>query len=655
MQAMLYHYILVVVFAPLIGSLIAGFLGKKIGPSGAHTVTIILMLVSFLSALRIFVAIIYQQADPLDVVLYHWATSGSFQFNIAFYVDQLAAYMLMVVTFVSLLVHVYSIGYMHDDPGYQRFFCYMSLFTFAMLMLVTANDFLQLFFGWEGVGLVSYLLIGFYFSKPSAAIGSYKAFVVNRIGDFGFIIAIGAIIATFGSVDFNAIFSQATQSVTSSPGVVSTIHHSTITLICILLFVGAMGKSAQIPLHVWLPESMEGPTPISALIHAATMVTAGVYLIARMSPLYELSVPALSLVLIIGATGALFLGILAFVATDIKQVIAFSTMSQLGYMMAGNGASAFSAGIFHLSMHACFKALLFLCAGSVIVAMHHEQDLRKMGGLRKYLPVTYVCFFIGAAALSAIPPFAGYYSKDAIIEAVHHSTIPGATYAYYCVLLGAFVTGFYIFRAFFMAFHGPERFDPALRSHLREYWSMRIPLILLSIASVVLGFLLVGWVVYSQPGLFGQSITVAPKLNVLAEMSAGYKGAWPLTWHAVETWPFWLSLAGIISAWVVVMKPSRFMSYCFARCEWLRFVLVNQYGFDFFNKSIISRGSLFVSRFFYKCIDLVVIDDFFVNGSGRYFTRISAIFRRLQTGLLYHYIFVMILFVLIFSSWMVFF
>ena len=442
--------ILVTVFAPLLGALIAGFFGKVIGRTATHRTLITLMICSFICAVWI-AKLVFVDHQTYTGVLYSWAMDAHYAFNVGFLVDPLTALMLVVVTFVSLVVHIYTIGYMQDDPGYQRFFSYVSLFTFAMLMLVTANNFVQLFFGWEGVGLVSYLLIGFWFKTDAAANGSFKAFLVNRIGDMGFIIGIAAILTYFGTLDYNAVFTQAGNVANMKISIFHNTSWSVISVICIALFVGAMGKSAQVPLHVWLPESMAGPTPISALIHAATMVTAGIFMVARMSPLFELSPVALSLVLVIGATGGLFLGLLAFVENDIKRIIAYSTMSQLGYMMAANGVSAFSAGIFHLATHACFKALLFLAAGSVIVAMHHEQDIRKMGNLRKYMPITYITFLIGAWALAAIPPFSGFYSKEAIIEAVHQANIPGSGYAYVCLLLGSFATAYYIFRLFFLS------------------------------------------------------------------------------------------------------------------------------------------------------------------------------------------------------------
>jgi len=448
---------IVIVLAPLAGSLIAGLFGKKIGRANAHRVAILGVGIAFVLSLIVAKLLFLDHVPVFDGNIYNWASGGAlshFSFNIGFHVDQLTAVMLLVVTFVSLLVHIYTIGYMADDPGYQRFFSYIALFTFAMLMLVSANNFLQLFFGWEGVGLVSYLLIGFWFKRESALQGSLKAFLVNRVGDFGFLLGIAVIFAYTGSLDYDTVFGQASVLAKQHISLIPGASWSLVTVICLLLFVGAMGKSAQVPLHIWLPESMEGPTPISALIHAATMVTAGVFMIARMSPLYEFSPTALSVVLVIGATGALFTGLLALVMTDIKRVIAYSTLSQLGYMMVAMGVSAYSVGIFHLATHACFKAVLFLGAGSVIIALHHEQDMRKMGGLWRYMPITYITYLIGSLALCAIPPFAGFFSKDMIIDAAKVATIPGAHYAYYCVLLGAFVTALYTFRSLFMTFHG---------------------------------------------------------------------------------------------------------------------------------------------------------------------------------------------------------
>lgn len=651
---MIANLTLIAVLSPLLGCLIAGLLGSRIGPKGAHRATILLMIFSFISAVFVAKAVLWD-GHVDNVLLYKWAISGSFEFDIGFLIDPLTAVMMVVVTFVSLVVHVYSVGYMQGDPGYQRFFSYVSLFTFAMLMLVTANNFLQLFFGWEGVGLVSYLLIGFWFKTKAAANGSFKAFIVNRVGDMGFLLGIAAILDYMGSINYADVFSKADGLANATITIIPGHEWSLMTVICILLFIGAMGKSAQVPLHVWLPESMAGPTPISALIHAATMVTAGVFMVARMSPLFELSTTALTLVLVIGATGALFLGLLAFVENDIKRVIAYSTMSQLGYMMAANGASAFSAGLFHLMTHACFKALLFLAAGSVIIAMHHEQDLRKMGGLRKYMPITYVTFLIGALALAAIPPFSGFYSKDAIIEAVHLATLPGASYAYWCLLIGSFVTAYYIFRAFFLAFHGEERFDNQLKGKIHETsWSMTVPLIALAIPSVFLGGLIVNHILYQTPGLFGDSLYVTAQNNVLAQMATSFQGAIHAALTSIMHPPFWMAAIGVLAAWFSCLVMPSIRTVLAKRFAWLRWVLEGQYGFDAFNQRVIVRGTQIMSDFFYQQTDLKLIDSWMVDGSGRGISRISQVLRRLQTGYLYHYALVMIIGLLALLAWLLF-
>jgi NADH-quinone oxidoreductase subunit L len=642
------------VLSPLLGSVIAGLLGKVIGRRGAHWVTIILMMVSLSCAVAIFKYVtIDNQTNYFN--LYHWAISGRFEFNIGFMIDRISAVMMFLVTFVSTVVHIYSIGYMADEESLAdtRFFSYVSLFTFMMLMLVTANNFLQLFFGWEGVGLVSYLLIGYYYYKDSAAVGSLKAFIVNRMGDFGFILGIAAILDYVGSIDYHTVFNHAQSLSTQTMSIFPHTHWSVMTVICILLFIGAMGKSAQMPLHVWLPESMEGPTPISALIHAATMVTAGVFLVARMSPLFEYSQVALSVVLIIGATGALFTGILAFVEFDIKRVIAFSTMSQLGYMMAGDGVSAFPAGIFHLLTHGCFKALLFLAAGSVIIAMHHEQDLRKMGNLKKYMPLTCIAFLIGALSLSAIPPFSGYFSKDSIIEAVHLSTMPGAGYAYWCLVLGAFVTGFYIFRAYFMAFHTKERMPESIRKQLGEtHWSMLVALIALAIPATILGFLLIHWILYASPSLLGNTVTIFPKYDVLTQMKPSFHGAWEMFLHSFKTLPFWFAASGIFCAWMLVIVIPKFADWLKRRLPFLHYALVKQYGFDALNNLIFVIGVVKSCIFFYKYADLKLIDKTMVDGTGRNATRVSRLLRRMQSGYLYHYVFIMIIGLLVFLFWL---
>ncbi|PMB54698.1 NADH-ubiquinone oxidoreductase chain L [Coxiella-like endosymbiont] len=643
---------LVTVLAPLLGSLITGFSGKLVGRRKVHWVTIILMSISFLSAFWVFMLVVVKNGHYYGTI-YTWGISGACHFTVGFMVDSLTAVMMLIVTSISLIVHIYSTGYMAGDLGYQRFFSYMSMFTFVMLILVSANNFFQLFFGWEGVGLVSYLLIGFWFEKESASAASLKAFLVNRSGDFGLILGIAAILDYFGSLDYHTVFSAASAISQITISIFPGFHWSVITVICILFFISAMGKSAQIPLHVWLPESMEGPTPISALIHAATMVTAGVFLVARMSPLFELSQVALSMVLIIGATTALLAGLLAFVEFDIKRVIAFSTMSQLGYMMAANGASAYAAGIFHLLTHACFKALLFLSAGSVIIALHHEQDMRKMGNLRKYLPVTYVSFLIGALSLAAIPPFAGFYSKDAIIEAVFHSKIPGAQYAYICLLLGVFVTGYYIFRAFFLTFHTSERITPEFKPIKESSWNMQGSQWILVIPSVILGAILIYWILYREPNLLGSSIRVLPRYNVLKMMRSEFHNVFYMVYHSVVTLGFWASALGIFSAWLMTIARPHIPKLLRQRLPWLHQILVAKYGFDKLNWFVFVRGGRALANFFFRVGDLKILDHFIVDGSGRNITRVARLMRRLQSGYLYHYVFIMILGLLTFLIWLV--
>lgn len=652
MQSAIYAVSLFVILAPLLGAAIAGIAGKLIGRSRSHWITIILMALSFSGSIYIFGEIVLRGLPSVDQFIYTWGISGTYYLGIGILIDRLAAVMMMTVTFVSLLVHIYSIGYMKEDPGYSRFFAYMSLFTFFMLVLVAANNFLLLFFGWEGVGLVSYLLIGFWFQRESAAQGGLKAFVINRVGDFGFVLGIAGILAYFGVLDYQEVFRRAPEFIGVTIPITSHVQWSLITVICLLLFVGAMAKSAQLPLHIWLPESMEGPTPISALIHAATMVTAGVYMVARLSPLFELSEVALNVVLIVGATGALFLGVLALVQTDIKRVIAYSTMSQLGYMMAANGVSAFSAGIFHLMTHASFKALLFLAAGSVLIALHHEQDMRKMGGLRKYMPITYMMFLIGALALAAVPPFAGFYSKDAIIEAVKVANLPAAHYAYICLLLGAFVTALYIFRAFFMTFHGEERLSPHLQEHVQESSLVVIvPLIVLAIPSMLLGVLMADPMLYSSFPLLGDSVYVLPQYNFFNEVVLHYHGALNAALTAVFHWPFWLSLAGIVVAWIAYVQFPKLPHWCAQQLHFLYWVLINKYGFDALNEWFFVRGGRKLSSFFFNVADVKLIDGLFVDGSGREIMRISALLRRLQSGYLYHYALAMVLGLVVFLIW----
>jgi len=631
------------VLLPLLGAIIAGLFGKLIGRRMTHCVTVSLVGMSFLLACYLFKVIAIAGYPTLDVPFYTWAISGAFHFDVAFLIDRLAVVMAVIVTFVSLMVHIYTIGYMADDPGYQRFFSYVSLFTFAMLTLVFADNFFLMFFGWEGVGLVSYLLIGFWFKRESAVAGSLKAFLVNRVGDMGFILGMAAVFTYCDNLNYQYVFSHLNlilgQTINIAPG----FSVSLVTLTCLLLFIGAMGKSAQIPLHVWLPESMEGPTPISALIHAATMVTAGIYMVARLSPLFEYSQVALSVILVLGATTCLFMGILAIFQQDIKRVIAYSTLSQLGYMAIALGASAYDAAIFHLMTHAFFKALLFLAAGSVIIALHHEQDMRKMGGLATLMPITYVTFVIGALALSAIPPFAGFYSKDVIIEAVHAAQLPGAGYAYFCAIAGAFITPLYIFRALFLTFHGKTRVEPALNGHVKESpWVVLLPLIGLAIPSLVAGEILIGPMLFSQQTLLGNSIFVLPAHNVLLALAKHFEGAKLMALEAGTSLPFWLAIAGIATAWFFNRGFPQYADVLKKRFHWFCVVMQNNYGFDEFNQRVFVQGTLRLGRFFYQISDLKFIDGIFVNGSGRLIRWLANQSRGMQTGFLYHYTFVMI-------------
>lgn len=647
---------LIIVLAPLAGSIISGFFRHQIGRAGAHGITIAGVTMSFLFSIYVAVMILSAAAQPINMNLYTWANGGDifpYAFHIGFMIDPLSVVMMVIVTFVSLLVHIYSIGYMADDDGYQRFFSYISLFTFMMLMLVTANNFLQLFFGWEGVGLVSYLLIGFWYQKESAIQGSLKAFLVNRVGDFGFILGIALVLAYVGSLDYTTVFNQAESLAQQTTEIFQGASWSVITVICFLLFIGAMGKSAQIPLHVWLPESMEGPTPISALIHAATMVTAGVFMVARISPMIEYSTTALSFVLVIGATGALFTGILALVMNDIKRVVAYSTLSQLGYMMVAMGASAFSAGIFHLLTHACFKALLFLAAGSVIIGMHHEQDMRKMGGLWRKMPITYVTFLIGSLALCAIPPFAGFYSKDTIIEAAQLSEIPGSGYAYFCVAVGAMVTALYTFRAFFMTFHGEPRMDEKTFAHVHESpWVVWVPLVLLAIPSVILGYVLYMPMLFDKPTLLAPSLFVLPQYNVLAELAHEVASPLQSVLHAVYSPVFWLTAGGIFIAWLCYIVLPAIPGLLSKMFRYIYLILVNKYGFDAFNDLVFVRGAKGIGRILYFVGDQKLIDGLFVNGSARMVSWMSSKTRAMQSGYLYHYITVMVLSLLGFLCWL---
>lgn len=633
---------LLIVLAPLVASIIAGLFGRGIGRSGAHTITIVGVGVSFALSLYVFWRIVLMGDMPLNVDLYTWLESGGIAFKIGFLIDELTATMMIVVTFVSWMVHIYTIGYMHDDPGYQRFFSYISLFTFSMLMLVMSNNFLQLFFGWEAVGLVSYLLIGFWYTRDTAIYANLKAFLVNRVGDFGFLLGIAAVLMYFSSVDYATVFAQAPAMADTPFELFGNDRLSLMTVICVLLFIGAMGKSAQVPLHVWLPDSMEGPTPISALIHAATMVTAGIFMVARMSPLFEFSPTALSVVLIIGAITAFFMGLLGLVQHDIKRVVAYSTLSQLGYMTVALGASAYSAAIFHLMTHAFFKALLFLAAGSVIIGMHHEQDMRKMGGLRKYMPITAITCLIGSLALIGFPGFAGFFSKDAIIEAVHHSQTPGAQWGYWACLIGVFITALYSFRLVFLVFYGEERFDEHTREHLHE--SPKVvtgPLIALAVPSVIIGAIFIETMLFGD--YFGSSIMVRSEHDVLAELGANYHGVLGFVWHGILQPPFWLAISGVVVAWYFYLKRPDIPRRIAASASVVHTILLEKYGFDRFNDWFFAGGARGTGQLLWKFGDVAVIDGFFVNGSAKFIGWWSQVVRRVQSGYLYHYAFAMIL------------
>jgi len=635
---------LLVPLAPLVGAIIAGLLGWLIGRRATHWVAIIGMTVSTVAAFLVFRDV--AAGNAFDGPVYTWITTGDISLEIGFLIDRLSATMMLVVSFVSLMVHIYTIGYMRDDPGYQRFFSYISLFTFSMLMLVMSNNFLQLFFGWEAVGLVSYLLIGFWYTRPSANYASLKAFLVNRVGDLGFLLGIALIFVYCGSLDYAQVFSRA-PGLTGATVAMAYVGWPLLTAICILLFIGAMGKSAQFPLHVWLPDSMEGPTPISALIHAATMVTAGIFMVARMSPLFELSETALSFVMVIGAITALFMALVAVVQNDIKRVVAYSTLSQLGYMTVALGASAYAGAIFHLVTHAFFKALLFLGAGSVIIALHHEQDMRRMGGLRKYMPITYATMLIGALASAGIPGFSGFFSKDAIIEAVHLSQLPGSGFAHFCVLSCVFVTAFYTFRLFFMTFHGKERFQTHGDDHghgqghapHESPWVVTVPLVVLAVPTICAGWV-IGPVLFG--GFFGESIVVAESHDVLAELGRNFHGVFAMMAHALTTWPFWLAVAGIASAAYLYLKRTDLPEKLRQQFSPLYTVLDQKYYFDRFNDWFFAGGARRVGRGLWKGGDVAVIDGF-VDGCATLVGWLASVIRKLQSGYVYTYAFAMII------------
>ena len=667
--------LLAIALLPLGAAILAGLFGRLIGRTASHVVTIAAVGASFLLSALVAWQLLVQGAPVFNGAVYTWLVSDGIRMEVGFLIDPLSVMMMCVVTFVSLCVHVYTIGYMHEDPGYQRFFSYISLFTFAMLMLVMANNFMQLFFGWEAVGVVSYLLIGFWYTRPSAIFANLKAFLVNRVGDFGFVLGIAGVVYFTGSLDYRDAFAAGPQIASSTIPLSAEWSVSAITLICICLFIGAMGKSAQVPLHVWLPDSMEGPTPISALIHAATMVTAGIYMVARLSPLFEQSEAAMSFVLVVGATTALFMGVLGVVNNDIKRVVAYSTLSQLGYMTVALGVSAYSVAIFHLMTHAFFKALLFLAAGSVIMGMHHEQDMRKMGGLAKWMPITAATCWLGALAAIGTPFFSGFYSKDFIIEAAHESQRWGATYAYLCVLAGVFITALYTFRMIFMTFHGEARWGQGHAVHGHDDhghddhghddhghddhghggtphespWVVTLPLILLAIPAVAIGYLTVGPMLFG--GFFGEAIQVLPKNDVVAALGSHFHGAASFALAAPTHPPFWLALAGVLTAWWVVIKRPHALDGLETPLAPLRRVLDNKYYFDWFNEHVLAAGSRGLGRLLWKAGDQTLIDGALVNGSAGLVGVLAGVVRRVQTGFLYTYAFWMVIGLALLLGW----
>ena len=642
---------LLVPFAPLVGAMVAGFAGRAIGKKATHRVAILGVLVSLLASLWVMHDV--SQGNTFNGALYSWAVIGKLKMEVGFLIDQLTAMMMVVVTFVSLMVHVYTIGYMEEDDGYQRFFAYISLFTFSMLMLVMSNNLLQLFFGWEAVGLVSYLLIGFWYTKPSAIYANLKAFMVNRVGDFGFVLGIGLLVAWTGSLDYAEIFAAAPNLEKVTIQLIGDTPWSLITVTCICLFVGAMGKSAQFPLHVWLPDSMEGPTPISALIHAATMVTAGIFMVSRMSPLYEMSEVALSFVMIIGAITAFFMGLMGIIQNDIKRVVAYSTLSQLGYMTVALGASAYSVAVFHLMTHAFFKALLFLGAGSVIIGMHHDQDIRHMGGLRKYMPITWITSLIGSLALVGTPFFSGFYSKESIIEAVHHANVPGSGIAYWALLSGVFVTAFYSFRMYFLVFHGKPRFETAHGHDAHGHdahghdghgahvphespWVVTVPLVLLAIPSIIIGALAADSMITGE--YFKGVITVfADKHPAMAALAEHWHGWVAMAMHGFTSLPFWLMVAGIATAWYFYLVNPAIPARLQQTFKGIYTVLENKYYLDRFNEWFFAGGARRLGSGLWKRGDQGLIDGLVVNGSARLVGWFSRVLRQGQTGFLNHY------------------
>jgi len=638
---------LVVPLAPLVGAIIAGLFCRVVSRTTAHSVTIGGVLVAMIAAWMVAWDVL-TNGTTYNGSVYTWSLIGDVKLEVGFLIDRLTALMMVVVTSVSLLVHIYTIGYMHDDPGYNRFFSYISLFTFSMLMLVMSNNFLQLFFGWEAVGLVSYLLIGFWYTRPTAIYANLKAFLVNRVGDFGFLLGIGLVLAHFGTLDYATVFEKVSSLTGATIEILPGTQWSLITVICICLFIGAMGKSAQFPLHVWLPDSMEGPTPISALIHAATMVTAGIFMVARMSPVFELSETALSVVMMVGAITAFFMALIAVVVYDIKRVVAYSTLSQLGYMTMALGASGYSAAIFHLFTHAFFKAALFLAAGSVIIAMHHEQDMRKMGGLRKYMPLTYITVLIGAWANAGLPPFAGFFSKESIIDVLKHATTPGAGIAYAAAVAGVFIGAVYSFRLVFFAFHGKERMDAHTREHLHESPAVvTVPLLILAACSIVVGYF-VAPVVHGN--YFGAAIFVSPEHPWIAMLAKEFHGAVGMMSHGFATLPLWLAIAGVVITWFMYIVRPDLPGVVRGKLQAIVRILEEKYGLDRFNDWFFAGGARALGQRLWQTGDVAIIDGTAVNGSARVVGWFAGLARELQTGRIYHYAFSMIIGVLLLVS-----
>jgi NADH-quinone oxidoreductase subunit L len=635
----------IILLAPLVGSVTAGIFGRFLGKISVHWVTSILIFLSFILSCGLLAQLcFFHSFSPFSVDMFHWAVVNHVNFNVGYTLDELSVFMMVIVTFVSLMVHIYSVGYMVDDPSNERFFAYISGFTFSMLALVMANNFLILFFGWEAVGLFSYLLIGFWFKKEKANTAAFRAFIANRVGDLGFILGVAGVLMAFGTLNYDAVFAATpplvAQHVTWNLSIFGW-HLDPISLICLLLFAGAAGKSAQIPLHIWLEGSMEGPTPISALIHAATMVTAGVFMLARLSPLFNESVLALSVVLVLGAATALFMGILGIVQMDIKRVVAYSTLSQLGYMMAAQGVGAYPLGMFHLMTHASFKALLFLSAGSVILGLHHEQDIRKMGGLARYMPVTYVCMLIGAFALTAIPPFSGFFSKDLIIESIQNSTIPGHDLAYIFLVLGAFVTALYTFRMFFLVFHGKSKLTKEALSQVHESsWTILLPLILLAIPSIFSGWL------FFEPamhGWFGGAIQLSAFYHPIKDLAENYATPSSFLIHSFMTLPFWLAISGVFVAWVCYVLSPNIPEKLATYFNFLYQILIRKYGIDAFYDKVFGHGSVALGRFLWKVGDDWIIDKICVQGLGLFVRLLGSFLRVIQSGYLTHYAFAMVL------------